>query len=161
MAGGRTGAERLERAAGAALKTIWETGAAADATGPVSEDRRKFFFTLTSAVASGVLTVTYAAPLPLPGPLLVVRAAVTRRLDAERSQDLLRALETPVLGLVINGINPGQGGYGYGYGYHYGYGTYGRARLIGKRRRSGPRTTLRPRERSGRSAQDQAQRHER
>ena len=65
--------------------------------------------------------------------LLVVRAAVTRRLDAERSQDLLRALETPVLGLVINGINPGQGGYGYGYGYgyHYGYGTYGRASSLG------------------------------
>ena len=61
LVGGRTGAERLERAAGAALKTIWETGAAADATGPVSEDRRKFFFTLTSAVASGVLAVTYAA----------------------------------------------------------------------------------------------------
>ncbi|MGD0044988.1 MAG: CpsD/CapB family tyrosine-protein kinase, partial [Isosphaeraceae bacterium] len=65
--------------------------------------------------------------------LLVVRDAVTRRLDAERSQDLLRALETPVLGLVINGINPGQGGYGYGYGYgyHYGYGTYGRASSLG------------------------------
>ena len=65
--------------------------------------------------------------------MLVVRAAVTRRLDAERSQDLLRALETPVLGLVINGINPGQGGYGYGYGYgyHYGYGTYGRASSLG------------------------------
>jgi len=59
--------------------------------------------------------------------LLVVRAAVTRRPDAERSQDLLKALETPVLGLVINGINAGQGGYGYGYGYLYGYGTYGRA----------------------------------
>jgi len=62
--------------------------------------------------------------------LLVVRAAVTRRLDAERSQDLLRALETPVLGLVINGVNPRQGGYGYG--YHYGYGTYGRASSLGK-----------------------------
>ena len=65
--------------------------------------------------------------------LLVVRAAVTRRLDAERSQDLLKALETPVLGLVINGINAGQGGYGYGYGYGYlyGYGTYGRASSLG------------------------------
>ena len=63
--------------------------------------------------------------------LLVVRAAVTRRLDAERSQDLLKALETPVLGLVINGINAGQGGYGYGYGYLYGYGTYGRASSLG------------------------------
>ena len=63
--------------------------------------------------------------------LLVVRAAVTRRPDAERSQDLLKALETPVLGLVINGINAGQGGYGYGYGYLYSYGTYGRASSLG------------------------------
>src|SRR5208337_5516088 len=61
--------------------------------------------------------------------LLVVRAAVTRRPDAERSHDLLKALETPVLGLVINGINPGQGGYGYG--YLYGYGAYGRASSSG------------------------------
>jgi Mrp family chromosome partitioning ATPase len=65
--------------------------------------------------------------------LLIVRAAVTRRVDAERSQDLLKALETPVLGLVINGINPGQRGHGYGYGYSYlyGYGTYGRASSSG------------------------------
>ena len=67
--------------------------------------------------------------------LLVVRAAVTRRPDAERSQDLLKALETPVLGLVINGINAGRGrygyGYGYGYGYLYSYGTYGRASSLG------------------------------
>ena len=34
---------------------------AADATGPVSEGRRQFFFSLTSAVASAVLAVTYAA----------------------------------------------------------------------------------------------------
>ena len=34
---------------------------AADATGPVSEARRQFFFSLTSAVASAVLAVTYAA----------------------------------------------------------------------------------------------------
>ena len=53
------------------------------------------------------------------------------RIDAERSQDLLKALETPVLGLVINGINTGQGGYDYGYGYLYGYGAYGRASSSG------------------------------
>ena len=34
---------------------------AADATGPVSEGRRVFFFSLTGAVACGVLAVTYAA----------------------------------------------------------------------------------------------------
>lgn len=67
------------------------------------------------------------------GMLLVVRASVTRRLDAERTQDLLKALETPVLGIVINGIDPGQRGYGYGYGYGYlyGYGAYGRASSSG------------------------------
>ena len=34
---------------------------AADATGPASEARRRFFFTLTSAVTSAVLAATYAA----------------------------------------------------------------------------------------------------
>jgi capsular exopolysaccharide synthesis family protein len=65
------------------------------------------------------------------GMLLVIRAEVTRRLDAERTQELLTALETNVLGLVINGINPAQGGYGYGYGYLCGYGTYGRSNPSG------------------------------
>ena len=63
----------------------------------------------------------------------MIRAAVTRRHDAERCQDLLNTLQTPVLGLVINGIDLGQLGYGYGYGYGYlyGYGTYGRASASG------------------------------
>lgn len=45
----------------------------------------------------------------------------------------MKALQTPVLGLVINGINPGQRGYGYGYGYGYlyGYGAYGRTKTTG------------------------------
>ncbi len=59
------------------------------------------------------------------GILLVVRVSVTRRHDAERCQDLLKTLQTPMVGLVINGINPGQREYGYGYGYLYGYGAYG------------------------------------
>ena len=75
-----------------------------------------------------VVTDPSVIAVVIDGILLIVRAAVTRRLDAERSQDLLKALETPVLGLVINGINPGQGG---GYGYLYGYGTYGRASSSG------------------------------
>jgi len=65
------------------------------------------------------------------GIVMVVRALVTRRFDAERSQELLKALETPVLGVIINGIGPGQGGYG-GYGHPYGYGTYGRGSSSGK-----------------------------
>ena len=79
---------------------------------------------------SPLLVVTDASVIAvvIDGILLIVRAAVTRRLDAERSQDLLKALETPVLGLVINGINPGHG---HGYGYVYGYGNYGRASSSG------------------------------
>jgi capsular exopolysaccharide synthesis family protein len=75
-----------------------------------------------------VVTDPSIIAVTIDGLLLVVRAAVTRRHDAERCQDLLKALQTPVLGLVINGINPGQRGYGYGYGYGYlyGYGAYGR-----------------------------------
>ena len=74
-----------------------------------------------------VVTDPSVIAVVIDGILLIVRAAVTRRLDAERSQDLLKALETPVLGLVINGINPGQ----VGYGYLYGYGAYGRASSSG------------------------------
>jgi len=78
------------------------------------------------------------------GMVLVVRAAVTRRHDAERCHDLLQALQTPVLGLVINGINPGQRGYGYGYGYGYlyGYGAYGRTKTTGNG--DDPASTLSP-----------------
>jgi capsular exopolysaccharide synthesis family protein len=71
---------------------------------------------------SPLLAVTDASVVAVvvDGIVLVVRASATRRFDAERSQELLRALETPVLGLIVNGIDSGQKGYG-----HYGYGTYG------------------------------------
>jgi len=80
-----------------------------------------------------VVTDPSIVAVAIDGMVLVVRAAVTRRHDAERCQDLLKALQTPVLGLVINGINPGQRGYGYGYGYGYlyGYGAYGRTSTVG------------------------------
>jgi polysaccharide biosynthesis transport protein len=76
-----------------------------------------------------VVTDPTIVALASDGMLLVIRAQVTRRRDAERTQELLTALETKVLGLVITGINPGQGGYGYGYGYGYlfRYGTYGQS----------------------------------
>jgi polysaccharide biosynthesis transport protein len=80
-----------------------------------------------------VVTDPSIIAVAIDGMVLVVRASVTRRLDAERCQDLLKALQTPVLGLIINGINPGQRGYGYGYGYGYlyGYGAYGRSTTVG------------------------------
>ncbi len=107
---------------------------ATDCLGALVRELRQAY-DLVLVDTSPLLAVTDASVIAvvMDAILLVVRAAVTRRLDAERSQDLLRALETPVLGLVINGINAGQGGYGYGYGYgyHYGYGTYGRASSLG------------------------------
>ena len=80
-----------------------------------------------------VVTDPSIIAVAIDGMVLVVRASVTRRHDAERCHDLLKALQTPVLGLVINGINPGQRGYGYGYGYGYlyGYGAYGPATTLG------------------------------
>jgi len=60
------------------------------------------------------------------GLLLVVSAMMTKRFDAQHSMEVLKALGTPVLGIVINGTNRewfGAGfGYGSGYGYGYGYG---------------------------------------
>lgn len=61
------------------------------------------------------------------GIVLIVRAATVRRHDAERAAEILKALGTPVLGTLINGIGPEHGGQGYGYGYGT-YGTYGSSR---------------------------------
>jgi capsular exopolysaccharide synthesis family protein len=99
----------------------------------VGELRQAYDLVLLDTSPLLVVTDPSVIAVVIDGILLIVRAAVTRRLDAERSQDLLKALETPVLGLVINGINPGQRGHGYGYGYSYlyGYGTYGRASSSG------------------------------
>jgi capsular exopolysaccharide synthesis family protein len=94
----------------------------------VSELRQAYDVVLFDSSPLLVVTDPSIVAAVIDGMLLVVRAAVTRRHDAERTQDLLKVLGVSVLGLVINGINPGGGGYGYGYGYLYGYGTYGRPR---------------------------------
>ena len=44
------------------------------------------------------------------GIVLVVRVSEIRRHDAERTAELLKALKTPVLGTVINGVRPGTRG---------------------------------------------------
>ena len=95
----------------------------------LSELRQAYDLVILDTSPLLVVTDPSVIAVVIDGIVLIVRAAATRRLDAERSQDLLKALETPVLGLVINGINPGQGGYGYG--YLYGYGNYGRASSSG------------------------------
>ena len=45
------------------------------------------------------------------GIILTVRAWMLDRHDAEQSLELLQSLGTPILGLLVNGIHPGEGGY--------------------------------------------------
>ena len=51
------------------------------------------------------------------GIVLTVRAWMLDRRDAERALELLQNLGTPVLGLLVNGLSPGQGGYSHRYGH--------------------------------------------
>jgi len=59
------------------------------------------------------------------GVLVVVRAGQTSRHGLRHALRGLRAVQAPVLGVVLNYLSPKKGqGYGYGYGYGYGGGTY-------------------------------------
>lgn len=76
------------------------------------------------------------------GVIVVVRVGRAERLDAERAAEMLRTLRAKVLGVIVNGCEPGAGyrynygyksyyygNYRYGYGYNrygYYYGRYGR-----------------------------------
>ena len=51
------------------------------------------------------------------GIILTVRAWKLDRHDAERSLELLQSLGTPILGLLVNGIHPGEGDYSARYRY--------------------------------------------
>jgi hypothetical protein len=51
------------------------------------------------------------------------------------TNEILKTLGVPILGMVVNGVTAEEVGYGYGYGYGYGgygYGGYG----YGKKNRS-------------------------
>jgi receptor protein-tyrosine kinase len=66
-----------------------------------------------------VLPVTDAAVLSAyaDATLLVATARKTRRRDFGRAVELLRQVEAPLVGSVLNGVTS-EGGYGYGYGYY-------------------------------------------
>lgn len=78
------------------------------------------------------------------GIVLVVRPEATRRHDAERTVELLKTMESPVLGFIVNGMERQHSGYGYGYGqgygygYGYGYGTYGVQERVENNGQNGP-----------------------
>jgi succinoglycan biosynthesis transport protein ExoP len=59
-----------------------------------------------AAVLSGVVDAT----------VLVTTAGVTRRRDLMRAIELLRQVDAPLVGVVLNGVTD-EGAYGYGYGY--------------------------------------------
>lgn len=73
-----------------------------------------------------VLPVTDAAVLShrVDATLLVATAGVTTRREAARSLELLRQVDAPLVGTVLNGATGSSGsGYGAGYGYYRYYGN--------------------------------------
>jgi len=68
------------------------------------------------------LAVTDAAVLgaQVDGVLLVVDAGVTRRGEVEQAQETLKQVGVPLLGVVLNRLKLGRGGYGYYYYYSSG-----------------------------------------
>lgn len=73
-----------------------------------------------------VLPVTDAVAMSqrVQGTIVVVSADETSRRELRRTVEVLRQVNAPLLGTVVNGISSGDGGYGYGLGYgdRYGYG---------------------------------------
>src|SRR5207302_9753380 len=66
------------------------------------------------------LPVTDAAVLSVNADacLLVVMAGITAKRELGRSVEVLRQVEAPLTGLVMNAV-PADGAYGYGYDYRY------------------------------------------
>jgi capsular exopolysaccharide synthesis family protein len=57
--------------------------------------------------------------------LVVVSEGKTSRRNLARALELLRQVDAPLKGTILNGTGGASGGYGYGYGYGgYGYGGY-------------------------------------
>ena len=71
-----------------------------------------------------VLPVTDAVAMSqrVQGTIVVVAAGETSRRELRRTIEVLRQVNAPLLGTVVNGISRGDSGYGYGSGDGYGYG---------------------------------------
>ena len=72
-----------------------------------------------------VLPVTDAAVMAsrVDATIIVATAGVTTRRQLTRAVELLRQVDAPLVGTVLNGVT-GDVAYGYGYGYGYRYGGY-------------------------------------
>jgi non-specific protein-tyrosine kinase len=71
--------------------------------------------------APPVLAITDAATLALlmDGVILVAKPGKTRRVELKQALQQLRAVGAPVLGLVLNAVNPSNSRYGYYYSTYY------------------------------------------
>ena len=69
-----------------------------------------------------ILPVTDAAVLSakVDGTLVIANAGATNNKDVAHAQDLLKRVDAPIIGAVLNGATS-DGGYGYGYGFSYKY----------------------------------------
>ncbi len=82
-------------------------------------DEARKFYDIILVDSSPLLAVTDPAIIGAvaDGIILTVRAWKLDRHDAERSLELLQSLGTPILGLLVNGIHPGEGDYSSRYRY--------------------------------------------
>ncbi len=71
-----------------------------------------------------VLSVTDPVALStvVDGVIMVIRTAITPRPVIRGAVDRLRGVNAPILGAVLNAVNPRREGYYYQYHYYYGYG---------------------------------------
>ena len=63
------------------------------------------------------------------GIVVLAVAGKTKRHDLQRTVELLRQVDAPIFGTLVNRV-PSGGAYAGGYGYGYGYGTYSRTKEL-------------------------------
>jgi polysaccharide biosynthesis transport protein len=110
--------------AGLAIPNPAEMLASPRFTELLNEFRRSYDMVIIDS--SPLLLVTDPAIIGsiVDGIILVVRPARLRLHEAERVKETLLAVGTPVMGVLVNGIDLAEESYGYGYGDRC-YGTYG------------------------------------
>lgn len=86
----------------------------------IQELRKEFDYIVFDGAP--ILPVTDSALLSraLDGVVLMARFNQTRRAEVRRALQLLKAVNAPLLGVILNCVDTKTGQYGYGYGYGYG-----------------------------------------
>lgn len=111
----------------------------------MSEGMKKFRdevrrdYDLVVVDSSPILAVTDPAIIGASADAVLLVASIShlQHREAERTIELLRSMSTPILGVVINGINQDVEEYGYGYGRGYPYGASAGTAPVQNQPRSG------------------------